>query len=185
MREKADVNWWLKGLGSAGPSPDLREELMLFGQFVGDWKIVESRSLEQDGRWETRTGELHWRWVLDGRAVQDVWMYHEEDSGRLVPAGTTLRFYDQGRHLWRSIWITPHYNDVGLFLGRRVGDEIVLELQGESRHEDEGELKWIFSDIKPNSFRWRAEESTDGAKTWVVKHEMTIVRLGTGGAASK
>jgi len=29
----------IKGLGADGPDPRLKEKLMLFGQFVGDWHI--------------------------------------------------------------------------------------------------------------------------------------------------
>ena len=180
-----DANWRLEGLGATGPDPDLKDELMLFGQFVGDWAIVESRSLEEDGHWTSRTGELHWRWILDGKAVQDVWMYHDEGSHRLVPSGTTLRFYDPEEHAWRSTWIAPRYHDVGKFLGRKVGEEIVLELQEESKREGEGDLKWIFFDIRPDSFRWRAEESEDGGGAWVVKQEMRLERLGTEKAAAR
>jgi hypothetical protein len=178
MVKTAGAGWRLEGLGASGPDPTLREELMLFGQFVGDWEIVENKTLGEDGRWYSQTGELHWRWVLGGRALQDVWMYRDKDSGQLVPAGTTLRFYDPEQAAWRSIWVTPRYHDVGLFLGRKVGDEIVLELEDGSKHEEEGEVKWIFSDITSKSFRWRGEESSDGGETWVLKEEMKIVRRG-------
>lgn len=177
MKEsKSTAGWLLEGLGAPGPEPSLRKELMLFGQFVGDWDILESRFLEEDGRWSYQTGELHWNWILGGRALQDVWMYHYEGSGELVAAGTTLRFYDTKKDIWRSIWITPHYNDVGMFLGRKVGKEIVLELQEESKQEGEGEVKWIFSEITSNSFKWRSEESANAGQTWILKHEMKIVR---------
>ena len=33
----------IKGLGADGPDPNMRQKLMLFGQFVGDWDIVEAR----------------------------------------------------------------------------------------------------------------------------------------------
>jgi hypothetical protein len=33
----------IEGLGADGPDPNMREKLMLFGQFVGDWDIVEAR----------------------------------------------------------------------------------------------------------------------------------------------
>jgi hypothetical protein len=149
---------------------------MLFGQFVGDWEIVECRYLEH-GKWVERTGEVHWNWILDGRAVQDVWMYHDDESGRLRPIGTTIRFYDSERRLWRSIWITPQHRDVDLFFGKKVGDEIVLDMQGESKKPDDGEIRWIFSEITSSSFNWRAEESMDGGKTWVTHTVMKMVRL--------
>jgi len=50
--------------GPAGPHAD---ELMLFGRFVGSWRLEWS---DADGA--TATGELHFGWVLGGRAVQDV-----------------------------------------------------------------------------------------------------------------
>ena len=178
MNEDMRPGWRLDGLGASGPEPGLRDELMLFGQFVGDWKIVECRHLEK-GEWVIRTGEVHCNWILDGRAVQDVWMYHDE-SGSLRPTGTTIRFYDPERRLWRSVWITPKHRDVDLFLGKRVGDEIVLEMQEESKRAGECEIRWVFSDITPTSFGWRAEESMDGGKTWAVDTVMTIVRLGFG-----
>jgi hypothetical protein len=185
MVNNKNRGWQLEGLGAFGPDPSLREELMLFGQFVGDWEIVESRFLGEDGRWTSQTGEVHWKWVLGGRALQDVWMYRDKDSKALVPAGTTLRFYDSERRVWRSIWITPRYRDVGLFLGKKVGNEIVLELQEESKHKDEGDVKWVFSEITPSSFEWRAEESSDGGKTWVLKEKMRIVRRESKGAAEQ
>jgi hypothetical protein len=162
------VNWELKGLGANHPEPTLRDELMLFGQFVGDWDIIENKNLDEDGKWSNHTGELHWNWIIDGRALQDVWMYYDKDSGLPVPAGTTLRFFDTEKRLWRSIWITPRHHDVGLFLGRKVGDEIVLEMQEECKHKGEGDIKWIFYDITPNSFKWRAEESFDNWKTYIL-----------------
>ena len=176
MREHSEEGWFLEGLGATGPDPSLREKLMLFGQFVGDWDIVESKFLEDDGRWSNETGELHWNWILRGRALQDVWMYHVGDSRELIAAGTTIRLYDAKKDIWRSIWLAPKQGDVGMFIGRQVGDEIVLELQEESKHKGEGELKWIFYDISPRSFKWRAEESADGGKNWAVRHQMKIVR---------
>jgi len=38
----------ITGLEADGPAPELREELMLFGQFVGDWEI-DAQHLRPDG----------------------------------------------------------------------------------------------------------------------------------------
>ncbi|HYM39567.1 MAG TPA: hypothetical protein VEY12_05415 [Thermoplasmata archaeon] len=35
---------------------------------------------------------------------------------------------------------------------------------------------WIFSEITGTSFRWRAEESFDGGRTWKLTEEMRIRR---------
>jgi hypothetical protein len=167
--------WEITGLPSDGPFPGLEEKLSLFGQFVGDWDIVESKTLNENGRWIFETGELHWRWILEGRAVQDVWMFHDDETSKTVPAGTTVRFYDPEIDAWHSVWLTPLRHEVLSFIGRKVGSEIVLE-----RKAPDGILmKWIFSDIKPNSFSWRGEKSRDLGETWTVYERMTIRRKGT------
>jgi hypothetical protein len=48
------------------PPPELREELMLFGQFVGDWEI-DAQHLRPDGSTVREKGELHLGWILNGR----------------------------------------------------------------------------------------------------------------------
>jgi hypothetical protein len=42
---------------------------------------------------------------------------------------------------------------VKVFVGRKVGEDIVLE----SRTVEGHPLKWIFSDITPDSFRWHSK----------------------------
>jgi hypothetical protein len=83
-------------LQAAGPDPDLAGPLALFGRFTGAWDI-EWRGADQDGKPATMRGDLHFGWVLDGRAVQDVWRV--PSPGAAAPGlrpfhGTTLRFYD-------------------------------------------------------------------------------------------
>jgi hypothetical protein len=61
---------------------------------------------------------------------------------------------------------------VHTFVARQVGDEIVL-----SGKTDEGDpLRWIFSDISADSFRWRSEVSSDGGITWRLTVEMRMRR---------
>ena len=165
----------IEGLLSESPNPELEEKLTLFGQFVGDWDILEDRFYQPDG---TRSleqnltrGELHWGWILDGRAVQDVWMSIDEKTGKAIPEGTTIRFYDPRINAWHSIWISPTQGVVKTFVARQIGGEIVLE--GKTA---EYWVKWIFSEITPDSFRWRAEETHDNGKTWTLKEEMQIRR---------
>jgi hypothetical protein len=137
----------------------------------GDWDILENRYLQNDGTWSRERGRIHWRWVLEGRALQDVWSSIDEKTGFEIPWGTTVRFYDPKIDAWRSTWISPRQGAVKAFIGRKVGDQIVLE-----RKSDEGYLvKWIFWEISRDSFRWRAEENRDG-KTWTLREEMKIRR---------
>jgi len=171
--ESVSVSSYITGLAASGPFKGLEEKLSLFGQFVGDWEIVEDRFFNEDGTESVERGELHWRWILGGKAVQDVWMYRDKDTGRLVPAGTTVRFYDPSIDAWHSVWITPEALVVIPFIGRKSDDGILLE-----GTDSKGvSLKWSFSDIKADSFIWRGEESTDHWKTWQLKERMMIRRM--------
>lgn len=169
---KTSDGWEIQGLAAHGPNLEYEEKLKLFGQFVGDWDIVECRYLQADGTWATQRGELHWRWILDGRALQDVWATIDEKANNLVPDGTTVRFYDPKIDAWRSVWISPTQGVVKTFIGRQVGNEIILEGKSTEGYP----VKWIFSEITANSFRWRSEETRDEGKSWTLREEMRIRR---------
>jgi hypothetical protein len=169
----AKKTWQIIGLAADAPFPAQKEKLALFGQFIGDWAIVEARYPQAHGTPLTRRGEVHFGWILDGRAVQDVWMAYDNKEGRAVPIGTTIRFYDPKIDAWHSVWLNPVGSYLQQFLARKVGEEIVLE--GKTV-EDGFPERWIFSDITPDSFRWHAEETHDGGKTWILTEEMQIRR---------
>ena len=168
--------WTIKGLGADGPHPEFKERLMLFGQFIGDWDIVEARYPQPDGTEIKRQGEIHFGWILDGRAIQDVWMTYRENPRRVVPVGTTIRFYDPKRGIWQSIWISPIQGVVQTLVAQKVNDEIVLE----SKTKEGYPQKWIFSDITPESFRWRSVETHDNGKTWQLTEEMQVRKSNAG-----
>ncbi len=125
----------VQALHADGPTGPHAEQLMLFGRFVGssrlEWSAPGSRNA---------TGELHFGWVLGGRAVQDV-------------------------------WIEPLNGRVRRFIGSPQGDDIVLVSD-----EDDPQLRWSFSDIKPASFTWRGEVSHDGGLTWAQEEQMLATR---------
>jgi hypothetical protein len=98
-------------------------------------------------------------------------MSTNQKTGKAEPDGTTVRFYDPKIDAWHSVWFSPTQGAVKKFLGRKVGDEIVLVGNFEGYP-----VKWIFSDITPDSFRWHSEESHKDGKSWVLKEEMQIRR---------
>ncbi len=169
--KKNDV-WEIKGLAASEPDPKLKDKLMLFGQFIGGWDI-KARYIQPDGIWVNMRGEVHFRWILNGTAIQDVWLGRREDSKDMVVFGTTVRFYDPKIDAWRSTWISPLKGLVQLFIGRKINDEIVLELQNTNGYPE----NWIFSEITNKSFRWRAEETHDKGKTWLLTEEMHMKRI--------
>jgi hypothetical protein len=148
--------------------------MMLFGQFVGDWECDVVLNLP-DGSSRKGTCEWHFGWTLEGRAVQDVWIARYGNVNPASPPdnyGTTVRWYDPKAGLWRVLWINPRENSVQTFTARKIGEEIVLEAQDNPAHP----YRWILSEIKPESFRWRSVSSADGGKTWTVDQEMSVRR---------
>src|SRR3954467_4667980 len=124
--------------GPAGPDA---ERLHLYGQFVGSCDITWA-GIGPDGRPVTASGELHFGWVLGGRAVQDVWIVPGRDTGKAGKGpyafwGTTVRFYDPELGAWRSTWVEPMTGRVRKFIGRSSGDEIHLVST-----DDEPFLRW-------------------------------------------
>jgi hypothetical protein len=156
-------------LGADGPAPEHREKLMLFGQFVGDWEF-EGVARNADGAHLTDKGEIHFSWVLQGRAVQDLWIERERSDAQPKTYGTTIRMYDPKIDAWRITFIEPGYVAIRSLVGGQVGDEIVLE----GSDSDGTPIRWIFSEIKPNAFHWRGERKTGDA--WRVYEELDAHR---------
>ena len=158
------------------PESHNTEKLMLFGQFVGSWDL---RWVGEgtDGRPATMNDELHFGWVLGGRAVQDVWIVPGRDEPETENApmrfhGSTIRFYDPVLEAWRSTWIEPINGRVRRFIGHPVDGEIVL-----LSDEDGPQLRWRFTDIESDSFTWRAETSHDGSAIWQFDEQMFATRV--------
>jgi len=153
--------------------PDSRygEQLMLFGQFVGEWEF-EGMGYDTNGKRVTDKGEIHFAWVLQGRAIQDLWIERETSDSRPKVYGSTMRFYDPGIDAWRITWMEPGYGVVTSLIGRRSGVDIVLEGKDAT-----GKLiRWIFSKIAPGSFHWRGERLV--GETWQIYEELSARRKG-------
>lgn len=141
-------------LASSGPHADLAPEHRLFAPFIGSWDL-DVEWLENGGVVRTAKGEWHFSWVLEGRAIQDVWIVPsiaEREAGRSpYEYGTSVRFQDPDIGGWRSIWIGPARRSVEMFVAKQVDQEVVLE----TRRVDERVMRWVFSEIGEDSFVWR------------------------------
>ncbi|MBG0808346.1 hypothetical protein IY145_03025 [Methylosinus sp. H3A] len=64
---------FLEGLASKGPAAEYADQLMLYGQFVGDW-LAEATEFAADGTVTHSHWDIRFDWVLEGRAIQDLWI---------------------------------------------------------------------------------------------------------------
>jgi uncharacterized protein len=167
----------LEGLLASGPYPDLADRLQLFGQFVGRWEADWTGYRSENAVNQTGKGEIHFAWVLDGRAIQDVWIFPTRNDLRhglpLDEWGSTLRFYDPSRDVWSITFASPVNAIVRTMTARPVRDEIWVEgpnLKGQP-------LRWIFSHITSHSFHWSNFVSEDGGQTWHLQEDLEAHRL--------
>jgi hypothetical protein len=155
-----------KFLHADGPNREHARALQLYGRFVGDWD-AEITAHAADGTRHTAPGEIHFGWVLEGRAVQDVWMIPRAAGSPPFPIagnwyGTTLRVYDPVIDGWRICWFDPGRSVFRQQIGRARGADIVQEGATEA-----GELtRWSFTDITETSFHWIGETKAPAAKDW-------------------
>ncbi|MGH7921364.1 MAG: putative glycolipid-binding domain-containing protein [Candidatus Dormibacteraceae bacterium] len=146
------------------------EAAQQLGWLVGGWG-GRVREFERDGHERAGRGEWWFAWVLEGRAIQDVFVVPPPSSRHAAASsgpeavgnryGTTLRWLDHAESgRWRIVWVNPVTGAVSQLAGQRKGDRIVLV--GE---EDGRAARWSFTDIRPDSFVWRGE-SRDPDGSW-------------------
>jgi hypothetical protein len=153
-------------LASQGPSPELGDQAKIWDRFVGTWDCDYS-FIAADGKVTHVPGELEFGWVLDGMAIQDLWISYPRagQTGRAI--GTSLRYYDAKAKLWHVVFVAPKFGATLQVEGGAEGDRIVLH----GNDGDGSSLRWSFNDIQPASFTWRGERSRDGGKTWQLEEE--------------
>src|SRR5262249_20692562 len=139
-------------------SPEIPESADVYGWLIGSWELdvlhyvvdVHARGLK---------AEAHFARVLEGRAVQDVWIMpsrpqrgaHLDKS--LNMHGTTLRVWDSLLQAWRITWINAVTGSRDELIGRWHGDDVVQV----GTHSNGTPIRWTFTEITPRSFHWKGE----------------------------
>jgi hypothetical protein len=162
-------SWFGRVLHADGPDAARATGLELYSWIAGRWDF-DVTTFPDDGTIHRGHGEIYAGWVLQGRAIQDVWMIPrlrdrkpgiEQLPGAGNWYGTTLRLYDPALDAWRILWSDPATNFFSQQIGRAQGSDIV-QTGPDPRG---GTSRWTFSDINPDSFRWTAEHAPDD-RTW-------------------
>ena len=151
---------------SDGPAADRADKMSLYGWLIGDW-VMDCAVHKDDGTTHRGQGEIHFVWALDGRAIIDVW---------ILPGifyGTTLRVYDPALDAWHILWSDPLKQLYTGQIGRAQGPDIVQLGQADNGVP----LRWRFTDITPDSFRWWGERSLDDGATWQLQAEFAARRI--------
>ena len=162
-------------LVARGPAPQLGGNAALYAGFIGGWE-AEGEARLPDGSRRRHFWQMHFAWVLEGWAIQDVWITpvrqgaHFRESEPWGPFsnqyGTTLRVYDEKLDAWRVTWIDPVARYRADLIGRAMDGTAGSGIFQEGTGSDGAKLRWIFSDFAGDRFRWRADVSRDGGATW-------------------
>ena len=167
------------GLVSDGPGMEYNDKLMLYGQFVGDWK-AETVEYPEEGNPRHSNWDIRFQWVLEGRAIQDLWITPVRENksiGWHEPGNrysTTIRVYDPKIDAWHIVWVNPPSGTIVRQTGRKIGDEIIQLGDPDSNGH---QSRWIYRDITPDSFRWCNEKTVDQGITWKLVQEMRAKRI--------
>jgi hypothetical protein len=173
--EKAGL---LEVLSAQGRSVEIPESGDVYGWLVGSWELDVRYYAGADVASLSIKGETHFGWVLEGRAVQDVWIMPSRSnrSGELGKAnnmyGTTLRVWDPTLQAWHITWINPVTGHREQQIGRWSGKDIVQV----GARSDGTLTRWRFTEITPESFHWIGESLQGNGETWKLEGEFVARR---------
>ena len=162
-------------LAAHGRSPDIPEQADAYGWLVGSWELL---CLQYNGVEVSIPGEAHFGWVLEGRAVQDVWIMpslaertSSSDKTKNM-YGTTLRIWDSSLNAWRIHWRNPVHNHYEDQIGRWSGNDVVQI----GVRPDGTPTRWTFTEVSPNSFHWLGEALRTDGRHWKLEGEFRAKR---------
>ena len=166
-------------LAAPGRSLEIPSEADLYGFLVGSWSLEVRRYAGVDVSRDGLRGEVHAAWVLEGRAVQDVWIMPEREARHpALPRdrnmfGTTLRLWDPALSTWRIQWSNPAGNHYEQQIGRRIGSDIV---QLGTRANGTA-TRWRFVEITADAFHWLGDALQPDGTTWALEGEFVASRV--------
>jgi hypothetical protein len=160
-------------------SPEIPEAADAYGWLVGSWELDVCRYWGTDVSAHGLKCEVHAGWVLDGYAVQDVWIMPPRSDRtanldkRMNMYGSTLRVWDATIQGWRISWRNPagdHHEDQ---IGRWINKDVVQL----GTRPDGTKTRWSFTEITPATFHWLGEAQEANARTWKLLGEFRARRV--------
>jgi len=165
-------------LAAAGRAPEIPEAADVYGWLCGSWDLAILRYRGVDISAQGLTGEVHAARVLEGRAVQDVWIMPRRDGSPAAADptmnmyGTTLRSWDPSTQAWRIAWTNPIRSHREEQIGNWNGGDI----EQNGTRADGTKTRWTFTEITRNSFHWRGEAMYPNQTTWTLEGEFLATR---------
>jgi len=167
---------FIEALVASGPHPSLGAHAETYTRLIGSW-AGEAHNHMLRGSVPTGSIEAHFAWVLEGRAVQDLWITPARRD-RSSPAntgldwyGSTLRVFDPPSETWRTVWTDPLSRLRIELVGRSQGQDIV-----QLGTRDGRPIRWTFSKIERESFSWQGHILNFDGKSWDLEVDIQFRR---------
>ena len=170
---------FLEAILSTGRSPEIPETADAYGWLIGGWNLDVCHYAAVDVTALRIKGEAHFGWVLEGRAVQDVWIMPRRseravDTGKTNNMyGTTLRVWDASIQAWHITWINPVSGHREEQIGRWRGKDVVQE----GVRPDGTQTRWRFTEITRDLFHWIGEARKPEGGDWKLEGEFRARRM--------
>ena len=164
-----------EAMAASGPHPSLGVHADTYARVIGSWTGEVHNHIVAGA--PAASIEVHFAWVLDGRAVQDTWITPSRAdraagaSAAMTWFGTTLRVFDPTSESWRALWWDPEAGHRIELDGRRVGDDIV-----QVGRRGDRTIRWTFSRIQADSVLWQGHVLENDGATWRLEVEVQLRR---------
>jgi hypothetical protein len=159
---------FVEALISSQRAADISESSDIFAFLIGSWRL-DAVLYDADGKTRRMAGELHASWVLEGRAIQDLFIFParvDRRSDVRHPGdryATTLRTYDRRLDAWRINFINPAAEETSArLLARR--DSHGISMEGQLLNGTV--IRWAYTDITDTSFHYSAERLETESGLW-------------------
>jgi hypothetical protein len=179
MRERRATDSLLTALSAPRRAADIDDADDVYGWLVGSWRM-QVLHYREDLRAAPLQGEIQFGWILEGRAVQDVWIMPPRTQRGDAPLdgthdmyGTTLRIWDPPLRAWRVTYLNPATGQRDELIGRRVGGTIVQI----GTHANGTPIRWNFTDISRDAFHWTGVALAPDGVTWTLEAEFAAQRV--------
>ena len=167
------MNQFCQVLTALNASPDIPPQDSWFAPLIGEWDFVWTD--KQNCSECDICGEWIFSWIIEGCAIQDVFIcpsrsQRNNNKSKDVTYGTTLRWYNAKEHCWEAVYAEKE--SFSTLKAKKDKSDIVLTCTNCEGYE----MKWIFSEIKPDSFYWRNIISNDSGESWNVISQVYATR---------
>ncbi|MBT8142576.1 MAG: hypothetical protein HKN88_07365 [Gammaproteobacteria bacterium] len=146
----------------------------LLAPLIGVWNVRDWQ-LQNDGTWQEQSG-ASWRFypIQNGSSMQDVWFSDSGEADKGPGYGTNLRVYNPLAKTWQAAWLSSRKRNIELYTGVQSANEVLFTSQA----SDNGRLtRTVFSDITPDTFKWRMEWSNDEGASWLSIYRVEASRV--------